>query len=92
MFHRIATTNIDFTAVLLRISTLRSQVNIPLFVHGLILFRRVWYTLRKINMEPEKHWVVEENSLPKVHAIRFHASFRECNIYIYLVNYKCALF
>ena len=33
---------------------------------------RVWdilhigVTLRKINMEPEKHWVVEENSLPKV--------------------------
>ena len=24
-------------------------------------------TLRKIHIEPERHWVVEENSLPKVH-------------------------
>ena len=28
----------------------------------------------KFNMAPENHWVVEENSLPKVHAIRFHVS------------------
>ena len=28
----------------------------------------------KMNMEPQNHSVVEENSLPQVHAIRFHVN------------------
>ena len=38
----------------------------------------VTYTLEETHMEPENHWVVEENALPKVHATRFHVHLPGC--------------
>ena len=33
----------------------------------------------KTNMDPEKHWLVEENTLPGGQTVRVYVSFRECN-------------
>ena len=37
------------------------------------------HTPWKTNMDPENHWLVEENTLPGGQDVRVHVSFRECN-------------
>ena len=36
------------------------------------------YTLEDDSMDPENHWLVEENTLPAGQTVRVHVSFREC--------------
>ena len=47
-------------------------------LHGLL-----WDTPWKTNMDPENHWLVEENTLPGGQDVRVYVSFREC---ISLIN------
>ena len=44
--------------------------------------------LEETHMEPEKHWVVEESSLPKVHAIRFHVNLVR-NVTLHSAHRRC---
>ena len=37
----------------------------------------------KTNMDPENHWLVEENTLPGGQDVRVYVSFRECMIWVY---------
>ena len=38
------------------------------------------YTLEDDPMDPENHWLVEENTLPGGQDVRVYVSFRECTL------------
>ena len=47
------------------------------------------YTLEDDPMDPENHWLVEENTLPGGQDVRVYVSFRECKYELGLSELTC---